>query len=71
MSGDLVKVYVKAKQINEVNPNYETLTVSLVNGISLFGTFWLRLVFSFIVNHLGYSIVWLLGGFIYLCCYSQ
>ena len=41
---------------------YETLNISWVNGLSLFGAFWVPFIFSFVVHHMGYAIAWLLGG---------
>ncbi len=48
--------------INQTQYPYETLNVSWVNGLSLFGAFWVPFIFSFVVHHLGYSIAWLLGA---------
>jgi MFS family permease len=41
---------------------YDTLAVGWVNGLSLFGAFWIPILFSFVVQHLGYAIGWLVGG---------
>jgi len=38
------------------------MKVSWVNGLSLFGAFWVPFIFSFVVQHLSYAIAWLLGG---------
>ena len=62
LSAGFVIVYAKAKEINKVQPHYQTLAVSYVNGISLFGVFWIPVFFSIIVNRLGYEIAWLIGG---------
>ncbi len=62
LSAGFVIVYAKAKEINKSQPHYQTLAVSYVNGISLFGVFWIPVLFSIIVNRLGYEIAWLLGG---------
>ncbi len=62
LSAGFVIVYAKAKEINKSQPHYQTLAVSFVNGISLFGVFWIPILFSSIVNGLGYEIAWLLGG---------
>ena len=48
--------------INQTHYSYETLNVSWVNGLSLFGAFWVPFIFSFVVHHLGYASAWLLGG---------
>ena len=42
------------------------LAVSFVNGISLFGAFWIPVLFSLTVDHFGFSFAWLLGGLIVL-----
>jgi MFS family permease len=42
--------------------SYETLGISWVNGLSLFGAFWVPIIFSFVVYHIGYTVAWLLGG---------
>jgi MFS family permease len=62
LSAGFVIVYAKAKEINRSQSHYETLAVSYVNGISLFGVFWIPVLFSTIVNTLGYETAWLLGG---------
>ena len=38
------------------------LAISWVNGLSLFGAFWVPIVFTYVVQHIGYAIAWLLGG---------
>lgn len=42
--------------------SYDTLAIGWVNGLSLFGAFWVPILFSFVVQHLGYAIAWLLGA---------
>ncbi|HEY6950620.1 MAG TPA: MFS transporter [Nitrososphaeraceae archaeon] len=64
LSAGFVIVYAKAKEINRSQPHYQTLAVSYVNGISLFGVFWVPVLFSFIVNGLGYEVAWLLGALV-------
>jgi MFS family permease len=66
LSAGFVIVYAEAKRINRLQqqPQYQTLAVSFVNGISLFGAFWIPILFSFTVNQLGYTSAWTLGGFI-------
>ena len=61
LSAGFVIVYAKAKEINKALPQYQTLAVGFVNGISLFGVFWVPVLFSNIVSRLGYEIAWLLG----------
>ena len=66
LAGGFVIVYAKAKQVKALQSEYGTFEVSFVNGISLFNAFWVPIVFSFIVNKSGYSVAWLLGGFLTL-----
>lgn len=66
LSAGFVIVYARAKEVNKFQPHYQTLAVSFVNGISLFGVFWIPVLFSFIVNGLGYEVAWLLGGLVVL-----
>jgi MFS family permease len=42
--------------------SYDSLAIGWVNGLSLFGAFWVPIFFSFVVQHLGYVTAWLLGG---------
>jgi MFS family permease len=42
--------------------SFDTLAISWVNGLSLFGVFWVPILFSFVVQHIGYAIAWLVGG---------
>lgn len=64
LSAGFVIVYAKAKEINKAHPQYQTLAVSFVNGVSLFGVFWVPVFFSRVVSSLGYEIAWLLGGLV-------
>ena len=64
LSAGFVIVYAKAKEINKAQPQYQTLAVSFVNGISLFGVFWVPVLFSSIVSGFGYEIAWLLGALV-------
>lgn len=69
LSAGFVIVYAEAKRINSVqnlDPQFQTLAVSYVNGISLFGASWIPILFSFAVDRFGFSLAWLLGGFIVL-----
>ena len=69
LSAGFVIVYAEAKRTNSaqgLDPNYQTLAVSFVNGISLFGAFWIPVLFSFSVDLIGFSNAWILGGFIVL-----
>lgn len=62
LSAGFVIVYAKAKEINKSQSKYQTLAVSYVNGLSLFGVFWIPVLFSIVANRVGYEIAWLLGG---------
>jgi MFS family permease len=67
LSWGFVIVYVKAKQVDtQFLPTYQTLSVSYVNGISLFGAFWIPILFVSIINQFGYSTAWIVGGAIFL-----
>jgi MFS family permease len=67
LSWGFVIVYVKAKQVDTQSlPTYQTLSVSYVNGISLFGAFWIPILFVSIINQFGYSTAWIVGGAIFL-----
>ena len=69
LSAGFVIVYAEAKRTNSVqnlDPQYQTLAVSYVNGISLFGASWIPILFSFTVDRFGFWLAWLLGGFIVL-----
>jgi MFS family permease len=67
LSWGFVIVYVKAKQVHTQSPPaYQTLSVSYVNGISLFGAFWIPILFAYIINQAGYVSAWIVGGVIFL-----
>jgi MFS family permease len=69
ISGGFVVPYSKAREMAAVTlgqRHYETLAVSFINGLSLFGAFWVPFVFSIIVKYFDYSIAWLIGGLITL-----
>jgi MFS family permease len=69
LSAGFVVVYAEAKRTNTVQGldlKYQTLAVSFVNGISLFGAFWIPFLFSFAAERFGFSIAWLMGGLIVL-----
>ncbi|MGC2386926.1 MAG: MFS transporter [Nitrososphaeraceae archaeon] len=69
LSAGFVIVYAEAKRTNTIQGldlKYQTLAVSFVNGISLFGAFWIPLLFSFAAERFGFSIAWLMGGLIVL-----
>ena len=67
ISGGFVVPYTKARELAIINlgqPQYETLAISFINGLSLFGAFWAPFVFSSIVKYFDYSLAWLIGGLI-------
>ncbi|MEJ7640956.1 MAG: MFS transporter [Candidatus Nitrosocosmicus sp.] len=67
ISGGFVVPYTKAREIAIIKLNqrhYETLAVSFVNGLSLFGAFWVPFVFSIVVLYFGYPTAWMIGGFL-------
>src|ERR671914_161372 len=69
LSAGFVIVYAEAKRTSNtqgLNRKYQTLAVSFVNGISLFGAFWIPILFSFSVDQIGFSNAWILGGLIVL-----
>jgi MFS family permease len=69
LSAGFVVVYAEAKRTNRIqglDPKYQTLAVSFVNGISLFGAFWVPFLFSFVAERFGFAIAWLVGGLIVL-----
>jgi len=69
LSAGFVVVYAEAKRTNTIQGldlKYQTLAVSFVNGISLFGAFWIPFLFSFSAERFGFSIAWLMGGLIVL-----
>lgn len=69
LSAGFVIVYAEAKRssvVYHLDSHYQTLAVSYVNGISLFGAFWIPILFSFAVDHFGFALAWFLGGLIVL-----
>ena len=67
ISGGFVVPYTKAREIATIKlgqRHYETLAVSFINGLSLFGAFWVPFVFSIIVKYFDYPLAWLIGGFL-------
>jgi MFS family permease len=51
--------FAAAREANKFGPEYETLAVSWVNSISLFGDFVPPLLFSYFAIRFGYSSAWL------------
>jgi MFS family permease len=51
--------FAAAREANMFGPEYETLAVSWVNSISLFGDFAPPLLFSYFAIQFGYSVAWL------------
>jgi MFS family permease len=54
--------FAAAKDLSRVEKEYEGLTISWVNSISLTGSFWPPLVFSFFARSLNYSAAWIAGA---------
>ncbi len=54
--------FAAARELNQGEREYDTLAVAWVNGISLFGSFFPPLLFSYIAANSGYSMGWLVGG---------
>ena len=62
LSLGFVVVYARARQSKKIIQEYQTLSVGYVNGISLFGSFWIPIIFSFTASQLNYMIAWLCAG---------
>ncbi len=62
LSVGFVVVYTRARESRKIIPEYHTLSVGYVNGISLFGSFWIPIIFSFTVSQYSYNIAWLCAG---------
>ena len=62
LSLGFVVVYARARQSKKIIQEYQTLSVGYVNGISLFGSFWIPIIFSFTASQLNYKIAWLCAG---------
>ncbi len=62
LSVGFVVIYTRARESRKIIPEYHTLSVSYVNGISLFGSFWIPVIFSFTVSQFSYNIAWLCAG---------
>jgi MFS family permease len=54
--------FAAAKDLSRVEKEYEGLTISWVNSISLTGSFWPPLIFSYFAKSLNYSAAWLAGA---------
>jgi MFS family permease len=54
--------FAAAKDLSKVEKEYEGLTISWVNSISLTGSFWPPLVFSYFAKSFNYSAAWLAGA---------
>src|SRR3989441_6295472 len=57
-----VIAFAAAKDLSKVQREYEGLTVAWVNSISLTGSFWPPLIFSYLAKSFSYSAAWLGGG---------
>jgi MFS family permease len=54
--------FAAAKDLSRVEKEYEGLTISWVNSISLTGSFWPPLVFSYFARSFNYSAAWIAGA---------
>jgi predicted MFS family arabinose efflux permease len=54
--------YLLARRMNELNPEYDTLFVAWVNGLSNFGGFWAPILFSYFTVSFGYVAAWIACG---------
>ena len=54
--------FAAAKDLIRVEKEYEGLTISWVNSISLTGSFWPPLVFSYFAKSFNYSAAWIAGA---------
>ncbi len=54
--------FAVAKDLSRVEREYEGLTIAWVNSISLTGSFWPPLIFSYLAKSLNYSAAWLGGS---------
>jgi len=57
-----VVIYARARESKNIISEYLTLSVGYVNGISLFGSFWIPIIFSFTVSEFSYMTAWLSAG---------
>ncbi len=64
LSMGFVVIYAKAKQDQDVKVQYQTLSVCFVNGISLSTSFWIPVMFSYVIAEYGYNIAWFLAGIV-------
>ena len=54
--------FAAAKDLTRVEKEYEGLTISWVNSISLTGSFWPPLIFSYFARSFNYSAAWIAGA---------
>jgi MFS family permease len=54
--------FAAAKDLSRVEKEYEGLTIGFVNSISLTGSFWPPLVFSYFARSFNYSAAWIAGA---------
>jgi len=54
--------FAAARDLSRVEREYEGLTISWVNSISLTGSFWPPLIFSYFAKSFNYSAAWLAGA---------
>lgn len=62
LSIGFVVIYARARQSKKIIYQYQTLSVGYVNGISLFGSFWIPIIFSFTASQISYKLAWVCAG---------
>ena len=60
----LTTAFASAKDLNQEPSEYDTLAISWVNSLSLFGNFLPPLIFSYLAVTLNYSAAWIGGAVI-------
>jgi MFS family permease len=61
-SGAFTISYLAARKVRAASAEYETLAVSWVNTIQMFGGFWSPVAFSLLVISFGYGTSWMVGA---------
>jgi len=59
--------FAGARDFNRSGPEYDSLAIAWVNSIQLTGSFFPPILFSYIVENLGYSQAWIWSAVISLC----
>ncbi|HUI86910.1 MAG TPA: MFS transporter [Nitrososphaerales archaeon] len=58
--------FAAARDLNDIEREYDSLAVAWVNSISLLGSFGPPIVFSFVATLAGYSLAWVVGAVLVL-----